>query len=420
MRAYRYLLIALALGALGAALAWLVGRDPGLVLIERGGWRVETTLAFAVAAIVALWFAAAALVRLVRWPVRAWERRQRMRALARLTQGLRARLEGRLERASNQFLAASTHAEAAEPALLGAIDSARARGDAGALEGLLDRVGGLSGGAALRTMLRAEVDLAAGRRAEAIERLVAAEIAGELPPAGVATLARALVAAGRAREALPLVSRLGGTRTLPPPDLEALATSTIAGALGQASDRINLASLWAGLSRADRARPGVIDALASRARALGAAAEFIDEAEGVVNHAFGEAAVRAWASMPGGDPERRRDRIDRWLVDHPGSAALQVARARMNRLAGHWAEAEDDARRALASGAGAEAWEELGAAYAEQGDATRAARAYANALAVGRGEPAAPLAARIGEGDVGAAPAAEVRNEHGIPRLPDA
>lgn len=420
MKAYRYLLVALALGVLGAALAWLIGRDPGLVLIERGGWRVETTLAFAVASVVALWFAIAGLARLVRWPIRAWERRRRMRAFARLAQGLRARLEGRLERAANQLAAASTHPEVAEPALIGAIDVARARADATALEALVDRAAALAGGAPLASMLRADIDLAAGRRAEAIERLVAAETTGDLPPAGVATLARALVEAGRAREALPLVARLGGTRTLPTAEVDALGASTIASALAQASDRINLASLWAGLSRADRARPGVVEALAARARALGAAAEFIDEAEGVVNHAFGEGAVRAWASMPGGDPQRRRDRIDRWLADHPGSAALRVARARMNRLAGHWAETEDDARRALASGAGADAWEELGAAYAEQGDAPRAARAYANALAVARGEPAAPLAARIGEGEVGTAPAAEVRNEHGIPRLPDA
>lgn len=419
MRAYRFLLIALTLGALGAVLAWLIGRDPGLVLIERGGWRIETTLAFAIAAIAALWVAIAGLVHLVRWPIRALASRRRTRALARLAQGLAARIEGRLERAANQLKAASTHPEIAEAALLGAIDSARAEGDLRALEVLVDRIAPMERHAALTTLLRAELDLAAGRSAEAIERLVAAETAGQLPPAGVATLARALVDTGRAREALPRLARLVGTRTLAAAELDALVGATIATALRQTSDRINLASLWAGLSRADRARPGVVEALASRARALGAAAEFLDEVESVVNHAYSEAAVAAWATMPGGDPNRRIERIDRWLTAHPGSAALRVARARMHRLAGHWAEAEDDARRALASGAGAEAWEELGAAYAEQGDATRAARAYANALAVARGEAPAPLAARIGDGDVGAAPAAEVRDEHGIPRLPD-
>lgn len=418
MRAYRYLLMALALGLVGAAVAWLIGRDPGLVLIERGGWRVETTLAFAVALLVGTLLLLAAVVALVRWPIKAWERRQRRRALARLGQGVRARLEGRLERAANQFVAAATHPEVAETALLAAGETARARGDAQALDGLIDRIAELRGGGGIAAFLRAEADLTAGRRDEAIARLAAAESTGDLPPAGVLTQARALVGAGRAREALPLVSRLAGTRTLPATELDALIASTLAAAVAQASDRINLGSLWAGLSRADRARPGVVGALAARACALGAGAEFLDEAEGVVNHGFAEAAVRAWASMPGGEPEQRRHRIDRWLESHPASPALRVARARMNRLAGHWAEAEDDARQALANGAGADAWEELGAGYAAQGDLARAARALANALAVARGEDAAPLAARIGEGDLGTAPATEIRNEHGIPLLP--
>lgn len=418
MKAYRYLLIALALGLIGAAVAWLIGRDPGLVLIERDGWRVETTLAFAVAVLVGTLLAFAAAVALVRWPLKAWERRQRRRALTRLGQGFRARLEGRLERAANQFMAATTHPEVAETALLAAGETARARGDAESLDGLLERISGLRGGSGIATLLRADAELDAGRRDVAITQLVAAETAGDLPPAGVLTLARALVGAGRAREALPLVSRLATSRTLPAVELDALAASTISAAVAQASDRINLGSLWAGLSRADRARPGVVGALATRAGALGAGAEFLDEAEGVVNHGVADEAVRAWASMPGGEPERRRQRIDRWLESHPTSPALRVARARMNRLAGHWAEAEDDARQALANGAGADAWEELGTGYAAQGDATRAARALANALAVARGEVAAPLAARIGEGDLSAAPATEIRNEHGMPLLP--
>jgi HemY protein len=420
MRAYRYLLLALLLGVVGAVLAWLVGRDPGLVLIERGGWRIETTLAFAIAAVLASIVLLFALSRLVRWPFRSWARRSRARALARLAQGLRARFEGRLERAANQLTAAATHPDLAEPALLAAVEAQRARADRDALEALLPRLGERDGGAPLVETLRAESELAAGRPADAIERLQPLESAGTLSPAGIATLARALLATGRARDALPLVSRLAGGRTLPAAELDALLADTITAAIAQASDRINLGSLWAGLSRADRARRGVVAALAARACALGAGAEFIDEVEGAINHRFDESSVGAWAAMPGGSPESRLARIERWLVDHPGSAALLVARARMNRLAGHWSDAEEDARRALAAGAGPAAWEELGHAYAEQGDTARAARAFANALAVTRGEAPAPLAARLGDGDVAEAPAAEVRNEHGIPRLPDA
>lgn len=415
MKAYRYLLLALLIGVVGAFVAWLVGRDPGLVLIERGGWRIETTLAFAVGALVAAWLVIAGAVALVRWPLRAWERRRLARARARLVQGLRARLEGRLERAANQLTAAATHPEFAEAGLYAALDAQRARGDRAGLEALLPRLAE-GAGAPLAEVLRAETDLAEGRAAAAVERLLPLESAGDLPPAGAVVLARAYVAAGRAREALPVVNRLAGGRTLPSPAVEALVDETMLAAIVQASDRINLASLWAGLSRHDRARPGIAAALARRATALGAGAEFRDEVEGVIHHRFDEAAVRAWADLPGGEPGERLARIERWLEAHPGCPALYVARARMHRLAERWTEAEDDARHALA--AGAEAWEELGHAYAEQGDAPRAARAFANALAVARGEAPAPLAARLGDGDVGAAPVAEVRDEHGIPRLP--
>lgn len=419
MKGYRYLLIALALGLAGAAAAWLIGRDPGLVLIERGDWRVETTLAFAVAALIGAGLLLAALVALVRWPLRAWERRQRRRALTRLGQGLRACLEGRLERAANQFTVAGTHPEIAECALLAAGDAARARGDAALLATLADRFAVMRGAAGVATVLRAEAAMAEGRNDAVIAELAAAEAAGDLPPAAAHLYARALTAAGRAREALPLVSRLGGRRTLPASEHELLAATTLAAAVSQTSDRVSLGSLWAGMSRAERARPTVVSALAARAVALGAGAEFLDEVEGVVNHGFSEAAIRAWATMPGGEPEQRRLRVDRWLASHPASPGLRLARARMNRLGGHWAEAEDDARQALANGAGADAWEELGAGYAGQGDMARAARAYANALAVARGEAVAPLLARIGDGDVSSAPATELRNEHGMPLLPE-
>lgn len=418
MKAYRYLLLALLIGVAGAFVAWLVGRDPGLVLIERGGWRIETTLAFAVGALVAAWLAVAGAIALVRWPLRAWQRRRLARARARLVQGLRARLEGRLERAANQLTAAATHPAFAEAGLYAALDAQRARGDRAGLEALLPRLAEGAGGAPLAEVLRAEIDLAEGHATAAVERLQPLESAGDLPPAGAVALARAYVATGRAREALPVINRLAGGRTLPSPVVEALVGETILAAIVQASDRINLASLWAGLSRHDRARPGIAAALAQRATALGAGAEFRDEVEGVINHRFDEAAVRAWADLPGGAPGERLARIERWLEAHPGSAALYVARARMHRLAERWTEAEDDARHALAVGAGAEAWEELGRAYAEQGDAARAARAFANALAVARGEAPAPLAARLGDGDVGTAPVAEVRDEHGFPRLP--
>ena len=75
----------------------------------------------------------------------------------------------------------------------------------------------------------------------------------------------------------------------------------------------------------------------------------------------------------------------------------------------------------LAYGAGADAWEELGRCYAEQGDTERTAKALANALAVQHGEAPASLMARHSAEDLLAPlPVAEERDDMGIPRLPGA
>ncbi|KTF34087.1 porphyrin biosynthesis protein, partial [Xanthomonas vesicatoria] len=52
-----------------------------------------------------------------------------------------------------------------------------------------------------------------------------------------------------------------------------------------------------------------------------------------------------------------------------------------------WSQAEEFLHRALANGAGSEAWEELGHGLAAAGDLLSAQHCYANALRAARGEP---------------------------------
>ena len=78
-------------------------------------------------------------------------------------------------------------------------------------------------------------------------------------------------------------------------------------------------------------------------------------------------------------------------------------------------------RRAIAFNAGADAWEELGRCYAEQGDTDRTAKALANTLAVQHGEAPFSLIAKHSVEDLLAPlPVAEERDDMGIPRLPGA
>jgi HemY protein len=91
--------------------------------------------------------------------------------------------------------------------------------------------------------------------------------------------------------------------------------------------------------------------------------------------------------------------------------------ARLARAQGQWPQAEDALHRAIAQGAGADAWEELGRGYADAGDASRASLSYANALRASRGEAAMELPGRDMRQRIHDEAVIEERDAHGMPRL---
>jgi len=418
VRAYRYLIAALIVALIGAVAAWLLGRDPGLLLIERGGWRVETTLMAALGALLLFGALLALLYKAIRWPFRAWSNRRLKRALNQLGEGLTARAEGRPERALNQFEAASSCPATAVPALAAALevldDHADQRGAA-----LIARARELPRLAALCQSREAAAELAAGRPAAAVALLEPRIDDQRLSPAAARVLIQALIAAGQARKALSLLPRLRRETKGTEPVADALETQLLVAALTQASSSGELTACWAEFSRAQREQAGVVAALARRAIDLDGAEGVVDEVEGVLKRNFSDAAVNAWASLPSTAVERRIKLAESWHAAHPDSVAVLVALATLNLQARQYPAAESHARQALAAGATGEAWAAIGAACQAQGDFKRAAQAYANALAVARGQRVTALEGR-GRGDLDALPGPEVRDAHGIPRLPPA
>jgi len=100
-----WLLPLLALGGLGVW--WLLGRiEPGVVWVEFGGWRVETSLWWALALVwLALTFASL-LLRLLWWPghLRRWRRR---RAERQFQQGVQALSRGEHQQAERRLRASA-------------------------------------------------------------------------------------------------------------------------------------------------------------------------------------------------------------------------------------------------------------------------------------------------------------------------
>ncbi len=421
MRAYRILLGLLAAALLAALLAWAIGTDPGYVLVQRGSLALETSLVFAILFVVGTWLLAWLLAWLLRWPLRAMRARARRRGRNQFARGMLSLVEGRTQRAENLLIAAARMHSQRLPALLGALDAVRQRGDAARHGELLQQLAETENGDVAASVLRAQAELEDGRAGAAIEILTPLDHAQRLPPAGARTLIAALSARGRARESLAMLARLRKAQALAPAAMLAFESSVLAQALAQTADAVSLRSLWAELSRQQRKAAPVAAAFARRAAALGIGDDVADEVQAAINTEWSEAAVDAWSRLPTSQRAQRIKTAEGWLKEHPASGALLLALGRLCREGELSSKAEEFLRAALSHGAAADAWEELGLLYAAHNDAERAQRAFANALAVARGAEPGALLARHAREDVGAPlPVADLRNEHGIPMLPPA
>src|SRR5690606_3717019 len=107
--------------------------------------------------------------------------------------------------------------------------------------------------------------------------------------------------------------------------------------------------------------------------------------ETAIDARWDESLVTLYGQLPVGKQDSRRASAQRWLQSHSDSPALLVTLARLARSQGQWPQAQEFLHRALAHGANAEAWEELGDGFAAAGDTNSAQLSYANALRQRRG-----------------------------------
>ncbi|KAA2284750.1 heme biosynthesis protein HemY [Arenimonas fontis] len=414
MKLYRSLLLGLVLALLGA-LAWhWFSQDLGDVVVRFRGFTYSTTLAFALTAWLLLWFLLWALWWLVRLPIRAWRRHARAQARNRLVNGLEALHQGRWARAASLLERAAAERPERGLALLGA---RRAAAEAGDMEAAARHQAALlkhdPGAAALD---QAERLLAQGRADEALAALASCPA---LPPRGLRLQAEALVAAGRADEALALLPALRREQALGHAALAEAELRYTAASLGQAPQSNTLMQRWRAVPPKLANEAEVVAAFARRAARLGLEEEGAEALAAALDTRWDEGLAALYGELPGGrgDGAKRLARAEAWLAQHPDSPGLLCGLARLYMEQGQWARAEDHLHRALAQGAGAEAWELLGHVFAHHND-PRAAIAYANALRAGRGETPLTLDGRSLREQIADQAVAELRNEHGLPLLP--
>lgn len=421
MKLFHTLVLLLVL-SLAGALAWaLAVAEPGQVFVRYRGWDIETSVPYAVLllglAVLALWL----LARLLVMPLRAWRRHRHRLTRSRLVDGLLALHEGRWARAEQLLRRVADQPRLRVPALIGASRAADGRGDPAEADARLAELDA----APLTSGERNSVDLAAADRAFAqgdpalaLQRLDATQARGALPPRAQRLRSELLLALGRPAEAVAMLPTIRASKAVPVGELPALEARLHAASLAASADSEALRAHWSSLAAPLRQQPAIVAAYAQRAAALGledAALEAVREAIGA---AWSEDLVLLFGLLPAPREDQRLRLAEDWLQAHPSSPALLVTLGRLCRTQALWGKAEDYLHRAIAQGAGSEAWEALGHVLAAQGDDARSRISYANALRVARAEAVMELPGRGLRQKILDEAVAEERDEHGLPRLP--
>jgi HemY protein len=413
MNLFRNLLFWIVLALVGALLAQLLLQDPGYVLIRYRGSDYTTTVASGVlvllGGLLGLWL----LWKLVTLPFRAWRTRRSSRARARLGEGLDALHQGHYARAE-KALGQAAEDDFGASSRVAAAQAAMARGDEAAARVHLDALGERH--APSRAIAMAELALAAGRPTDALVALDAAA-AQPLPPRGLELRAEALAVSGQSAQAYGLLGALRQQNALPPARLSELESRWAEASLREADDANVLAERWETLPKPLKSESPVVAAYAERAAALrweDASAKSIEQA---LDARWDETLAARYGTLPIGRLDARHANAERWLQAHPASPALLLTLARLSREQGQWPQAEEYLHRAIAQGAGSEAWEELGHGFAQGGDDAHARLCYANALRASRGEAVLELGDRDLRQKIYDQAVTEERDQHGMPRL---
>lgn len=388
------LLVALALGGLVGA---LVLRDPGYVLVSYGDLALETSLWFALIALLVTYLALRLALRLVvrigrgGASLRSWrsERRDRSARLQTL-RGLQLMAEGHWRDARKRLEAAAPHAEAPLVNYLHAATAAHRLGDAVGRDALFEAARAAADDAGLAVALTHARLLFADGQWQAC--LAALGPARRQDPANVELLGMQVRCYRQLQDWQAVIELL--------PEVEkhhALGDSELAELRRHAwlqrlsAPRVDALALWAEVPKSLRRDAELVQTAARAALAAGKGGE----AEALVRHAleqeWSEGLVRAYGMLAPAAAPHQLGHAEGWLKKHPNDAELLLALGRICLGQQRWAQAREYLEASLKLRPDPAVQGELGRLCLAMGEAERGAELAVQAL---RELPALPLPGR--------------------------
>lgn len=376
----------------GAWLAPALLDNPGYVLIEIGGWRVQMSFLVLAGAVIGVWVLASLITGLVRMPGRAVRRLREARDRRNLDRGLLALAEGDWAQAERSLARAMRGPKASASGYLAAARAAQGRCSPERRDAYLALADRKFGQRHFATALaRARLMVGEGDPGKAIGLLEHLHLKRPRHEGVLRLLLQCYQQCERwhdVRVLVPAIRKAGIVAAARAEELTALAAAR---ELEAARDVEELCRLHASIKRAVRRKPEVVASFARRALEFGRPELAERDLRRAIGEAFDARLLELYGQTDSSDRAQRIARCEKWLAENRDHAALNLAVGRMYLDRGEDDKAREHLQVAAAKSPDPGAYAALGQVLDRAGQLESANQCYRNALRLEHGRAPAPL-----------------------------
>lgn len=389
---------------LAVAVALMIHWFPGNVLVVVDQWRVQVSLSFAILAVLALFVASYAFIRLLTWLVdlptryRGWRgQRAEKRDQTRLEQGWTALLEGRYAFAEKILTQVSTESTAWRRQVLADLSAARAAHETGAydrrdafikqaqtLVAQHDRQSNLKIAVAV---VAADLLLAQGNSDKALSTLTTAGIQDSKDVHTLRLLLRTHQQLHHHDKVLELARLLGKKEAISTDQAKALIETAAACQLKSLSKEEQQEAFWKSLRADEKVLTEVALAGAAAFQAQGKHKEASKILEAAIKQSFDARLLNAYARAEPDQVTPRLQLAERWLTERDNDPDLLASLGALCLAAQMWGQAQRYLEKSARLRGDARVHALLGSLFDRLGQPDRAASHWRLATAVSAALP---------------------------------